>query len=594
MTSILTGKIRVLPDTVSSQIAAGEVVERPASVVKELLENSLDAGSSLITVDVEDGGRQLIQVRDNGEGMNRQDAQVACHRFATSKLQLEKDLHTLTTLGFRGEALPSIASISHFHLKTQTADSDVGTAVQATGGQDFDTTDYAGPQGTQVEVRKLFFNTPGRLKFLKSAKTEFSKICYVIQQAASVHPNVHFRLTHQAQKVVDYPAANTIQDRLIQIYGAKFPEFYLPIEHQAEGFHLMGFTVNPNHARTARTPQEIFVNRRPIKNATILHAVQEAYRSFLPKGRHPQFILFLTLDSQALDINVHPTKREVRFSNPEIIHSGILRALKGLFVTTPSPSFTEGSGLTYDQQPVPQKTHPPSLSVQRVTTPSWEASQKKEKPASSLSLFVQEPSRDYPINKDQPEVHVLGQVDHTYLLGQINDRVYIVDQHTAHERVLFERLQRAWNSQEIPKQQLLIPEPIELPPHQNQALEEWLPLLAQCGLELERFGTQAFVVRTIPSALGSVSVSGLVTELLDELAEWRSSDSLDRLIHPIFATMACQSAVQAGRSMTQPEIKELLHDWAKERFPMTCPHGRRVAITHSLNELNTLFARPSK
>ena len=337
MTSTLTGKIRVLPDTVSSQIAAGEVVERPASVVKELLENSLDAGSTLITIEVEDGGRRLIQVRDNGEGMNPQDAQVACQRFATSKLQREMDLHTLTTLGFRGEALPSIASISKFHLKTQTENSSVGTEVQSIGGQAIDVNDYAGPAGTQVEVRELFFNTPGRLKFLKSATTEFSKICYVVQQAAAVHPHVHFRLSHQHQKVLDYPQATTIKDRLLQIYGTKFPERYLPLEHQAEGFHLTGYTVNPNHARTGRTPQEIFVNRRPIKNVTVLHAVQEAYRSYLPKGRHPQFILFLNLDSQTLDVNVHPTKREVRFSHPEIIHSGILRALKGLFVTTPSP-----------------------------------------------------------------------------------------------------------------------------------------------------------------------------------------------------------------------------------------------------------------
>ncbi len=597
MTSTLTGKIRVLSDSVSCQIAAGEVVERPASVVKELIENSLDARSSLISVEVEDGGRRLILIRDNGEGMNREDAQLACQRFATSKLQVEQDLESLTTLGFRGEALPSIASISKFRLQTQPHDADTGTEVYAEGGLDWTTQDYAGAPGTHIEVRDLFFNTPGRQKFLKSASTEFSKICHVVQQAAAVHPHVHFQLSHKQQKVLEYPKTESIKDRLLQIYGRPFTERFLPIQSQTDALNLTGFIVSPNHARSSRTPQDIFVNGRPIKNVTVLHAVQEAYRSLLPKGRHPQFILFLTLAPNFLDVNVHPTKREVRFSRQEIVHSGVLRALRETLATSSAPPEITTSSqalMTYDQQSFPKKPTVQSLTVSPDFSQFGGSSPTKgEKPSSALSLFVQEPPETYTSPSDQPQIYALGQVHHTYLVGQINEDVYIVDQHTAHERILFERLIRSWKKKEIPRQPLLIPEPLDLPPHQCEALDEWLPHLAQCGLELERFGPQAFVARAIPSALGSVSVSGLVAELLEELSEWRSHDALDKLIHPIFATMACQSAVQAGRTMTVPEITELLHDWAQEQFPMTCPHGRRIAITHSFDELNTLFSRPS-
>lgn len=597
MLSTVTGKVRILPDTVSCRIAAGEVVERPASVVKELIDNSLDAGSTLITIEVEDGGRRLIRVVDNGEGMTQMDAQLACQRFATSKLRAEEDLYTLTTLGFRGEALPSIASVSRFHLKTVPSKTTLGTQTQSMGGLTWEVQDYTGSQGTQVEVRDLFFNTPGRLKFLKTVPTEFSKICYVIQQAAAVHPEVHFRLRHQNHKVFEYPAVPTTQDRLLQLYGPEFLERFLPVSHNAGSFQLTGFTVSPHHARTGRTPQEIFVNGRPIKNTTISHAVYEAYGSFLPKGKHPQFILFVHLDPQTVDINVHPTKREVRFSHPEFIHTGILRAIKSLFFTQNSPT-TASSGQALKPFPASQNPHPAkptSGSLGVVPAPFQRFSElpgTSTSKSSSFALFVQEPPSLYTGEEQTCHVYPLGQIHHTYLLGQINQDVFIVDQHTAHERVLFERLIRSWNEREILQQGLLIPEPVELLPHQGELLEEWLPVLAQAGLDVERFGATSYLVRAVPAVLGNVSVGPLVLELVEELSEWQSTDSLEKKIRPILATMACQSAVQAGRPMTQPEIKELLQDWAQENFPMTCPHGRRVAIRHSLEDLHTMFARP--
>ncbi|MDR4460925.1 MAG: DNA mismatch repair endonuclease MutL [Nitrospirales bacterium] len=597
MHSTLTGKVQILPDSVSCRIAAGEVVERPASVVKELIDNSLDAGSTLITVEVEEGGRRVIRVMDNGTGMTRTDAQLACQRFATSKLRTEDDLLTLTTMGFRGEALPSIASISRFLLKTVSPESPVGTHAQSIGGVEWDVQDYTGPRGTQIEVRDLFFNTPGRLKFLKTIPTEFSKICYVVQQAAAVHPEIHFRLRHQNHKVLEYPAVSSLQDRLLQIYGQDFLERYLSVTYNTGSFQLTGFTVSPHHARTSRAPQEIFVNGRPIKNSTISHAVHEAYGSFLPKGKHPQFIVFIHLDPQSIDINVHPTKREIRFSHPEIIHTGVLRGIKALFFTQPSPDIISDKHKEMPNPSDPHSTRPISRSLSVAPDPFQHVSEipgGSTNRHSPLSLFVQEPPAVY-MGKEQPrDVYPLGQIHHTYLLGQIDQDLFIVDQHTAHERVRFERLLRSWKKREILQQPLLIPEPVELLPHQGELLEEWLPLLAQAGLEVERFGTTSYVVRAIPAILGNISVGPLVLELLDELSEWQSTDSLNNTIKPILATMACQSAVQAGRPMTQPEITILLQDWAQENFPMTCPHGRRVAVRHSLEELHTIFARPLK
>ena len=597
MSPLVTGKIQVLPDDVSCRIAAGEVVERPASVVKELIDNSLDAASSLITIEVEEGGRRLIRVTDNGLGMNRDDAQLACQRFATSKLQAEDDLFRLTTLGFRGEALPSIASVSRFSLKTVLSGSPVGTEIHSEGGTAWDVQDYAGACGTQVEVQNLFFNTPGRQKFLKTVSTEFSKISYTVQQAATINPQIHFRLLHHNHKILDYPAVSTFQNRLVQMYGPTFLNRFLPLTQTAGPFQLTGFAVSPHHARTSRIPQEIFVNGRPIKNTTISHAIHEGYRSFLPKGKHPQFIVCIRLDPQMLDINVHPTKREVRFSHPEMLHSGILRAIKHIFMEG-SPFAIESSDQDHRdvsvQPDIPAaKPTGQSLAVAQVTTPSFSPEMGVNK-ARHFSLFAQEPSSAYPTHKQEFQVIPLGQIHQTYLVGHINQDLFIIDQHTAHERVIFERLIQAWSQKDVLQQSLLIPEPIDLLPHQGALLEEWLPVLSQTGLDIERFGPTSYVVRAVPAILGSATVGPLVLELLEELSEWKSTDSLETLIRPILATMACQSAVQAGRTMTLPEISTLLHDWAQENFPMTCPHGRRVAIRHSVEELNTLFARASE
>ncbi len=609
MTMPLETKIRILPESVSSQIAAGEIVDRPAAVVKELVDNSLDAGSAMITVDVLEGGKRLIRVTDDGEGMTRVDAQMACQRFATSKLSCAEDLLSIATYGFRGEALPSIASVSKFRLLTAKKNDSLGVRLIADGGSVSSVEDWACSPGTRVEVGELFFNTPGRQKFLKSTATEFSHICHVVQQAALARHATHFRLTHNDHVVFDFPAVGSLQDRLLQLYGTKLMDQMLPIECVRGAVTAQGIAIHPYHTRTTRTPQEVFVNGRPIKNATISHAMYEAYGSFLPKGRHPMFAIFLEIDPKEVDVNVHPSKREVKFSAPDVVHRVVKEAVrrplqrkvmmlpgdvleppgKGL---APEPkSFVEAGGSFREdaRSPISADVEQPGLGMATVSGTSQHVSQlfphdnrQDEIAREARASYVPEP--DY-------TVRVLGQMSHTYIVAQVGEEFHVVDQHTVHERVLFERLWRSWVKKNVQSQTLLIPEPVEVQPHTAALLHSALPELASLGLEMEPFGESAFVMRSVPALLGQMDYASLVHDLVDDLTEWKSLDSLEKRIRPILASMACQGAVQAGRAMAEPEMKLVLEDWIKEGFPMTCPHGRRITMRFSMEELHRIFRR---
>lgn len=596
----MSATIHILPELVSSRIAAGEVVERPAAVVKELLDNSLDAGSSLIVVEVQEGGRRLMRVIDNGEGMRAEDAQLACQRFATSKLKTEEDLLGIQTLGFRGEALPSIASVSKFCLRTMKRGQDAGTCVRIDGGRTVATLPCALSPGTQVEVEELFFNTPGRQKFLKSAATEFSHICHVVQQAALARPETHFRLTHNERVILEYPSAPTKADRIRQIYGIPFLDQSLPVFAGQSGLTVEGFTVNPHFTRTSRTPQDLFVNGRPIRNATVAHAVYEAYGSFLPKGRHPLFILFLEVDPGQVDVNVHPAKREVRFSHPEVIHAIVKTAIRqplqsngGISAGPSTPDPTEENQAS-SHSPI---SWPESSPIHLGASPQGrnlafgqEASISTGGLGRGLAGMAGEAGRLYaPLSGES--VRVLGQINSTYMIAQIDRDLHVLDQHTTHERVLFERLLKGWTSQQIPTQALLIPEPIEVPPHAAVLFDRYLEELGQLGLELERFGATTFLIRAVPALLGTTDYQGLAEDLLHDLAEWKSVASLEQRVRPVLASLACQGAVQAGRAMGDAEMKQVIEDWILEGRPMTCPHGRRVALCLSSDELQRTFNR---
>jgi len=599
-------KIHVLPGDVVSRIAAGEVVERPAAVVKELLENSLDAGGLHITVDVKDGGLTLIRVTDDGEGISRADLPLAFERHATSKLRSDRDLASVTTMGFRGEALPSIASVSHVLVTTATKqDITVGSQFTLVAGGVGSIVDAPAVPGTRIEVSNLFFNQPARRKFLKSATTEFSHISHVVQLAGLAWPSVHFRLTHNGQEILNYPAVTTDRDRILQVYRPAFLDRTIEVRGRIAGMSIRGVMVNPLHARSSKTPQELFVNRRPIRNGTVFHAIVDGYGSFLSKGHHPTFVFFLDIEPDRLDVNVHPTKKEVRFADTEALHQLVRQTVRHALDGSEQKvvlGLTQGGASQTISEPIPTALRQVDLlSGARQTgliPTTGRDSRITMKDTVTLSgmvegsqvAFAHEPVAMYQ-RAEKPDVVPFGQILRTYLVAQVGDELQVIDQHTAHERVLFQRLWRDWQSREISSQPLLIPEPVELPAAQSLLLLKRSDDLEKLGLLIEPFGTTAVAIRGVPVGLGKVDAAVLVQDLLEDLTEWDQASSLELRVQPVLASMACHGAVRAGRTLTLPEIEQLIHDWVQEGLIMTCPHGRRTAFRLSTDELAQLFGR---
>ena len=577
-----SGKICILPKEVIGRIAAGEVVERPAAVVKELLENSLDAGSRSITIDVKDGGLALIRVSDDGEGMSREDAPRAFQRHATSKLRSDLDLWSIRTMGFRGEALPSIAAVAHVRLMTATHSAEAGTELEVVEGAIGKVAEAPPVTGTRIEVAELFHNQPARKKFLKSTLTEFLHISRVVQQASLAWPSIHFRLTHNAEEIFNYPAAPSEDDRLAQVYRRPFLDQCLRIEASCPGARISGYIVDAVHAKPGRIPQELFVNRRPVRNAAVAHAVGEGYGSFLAKGSQPRFVLFLEVDPDRLDVNVHPTKREVRFSDNELIHQLVRRAVRQAL----SGGKTDEFGKTPFVESSLRRT---SGSIEM--SESVEAEPTTRQPHSDAQLPLVSEAADPYVRVPSAEVTALGQINRTFLIAQVGGDLTVIDQHTAHERVLFERLYRAWTTRGIQAQPLLIPDPVELSPPQAALLQRYQHDLEELGMEMEPFGSSTVLIRAIPVGLGKIDPTTFLQDLIDDLTQWDSASSMEARARSVLASLACHGAVRAGRSMKSEEIKVLVEDWRAEGEITTCPHGRRTSFRLSITDLEKMFGR---
>ncbi|MDP9132509.1 MAG: DNA mismatch repair endonuclease MutL [Nitrospirota bacterium] len=592
------GKIQVLPNDVIGRIAAGEVVERPAAVVKELVENSLDAGSTAITVDIKDGGLGVIRITDDGEGMSRTDACLAFERHATSKLQSDQQLSAIRTMGFRGEALPSIAAVSKVRLTTVARHEQVGTQLWLTGGTVTRVNDAAAIPGTSIEVSELFYNTPARKKFLKTTTTEFSHISHAVQQAGLAWPQVHIRLIHNGYDVFNLPGVSSHRDRVLQVYRAIFGDRALVVEAERNSLSVKGFIIDPLRARAGRTPQELFVNRRPIKNSTVQHAIIDGYNSFLAKGHVPLFVLFLDVEPGRVDVNVHPTKREVRFADTEQVHQLVRSAVRHALGRAQVEASMAGSAHAQLSSSTPSTVSSHHEGSPRIawaveeSRPLARLNDRVAAPASTddQTSFVSEAASPYdsPVS---PGILPLGQMSRTFLIAQVGTELQVIDQHTAHERVLFERLWRGWQGHSLLSQPLLLPEPLELPVHQALILQSHLPELERLGLLIEPFGISSFLIRILPFMLGHTDLAALVHDLIDDLEQWDSVSSLETKVKPILASLACHGAVRAGRAMALPEIKQLVQDWVAEGLIMTCPHGRRVAFRLSADELARLFDR---
>lgn len=619
-------KVRILPEILSNKIAAGEVVERPSSVVKELVENALDAQSTLISIDVENGGKSLVRVSDNGLGMSRDDALLSVERYATSKIYDDNDLFSIKTLGFRGEALPSIASVSRFSLVTREKDSEIGIGIHLEGGKVKKVQDVGVAPGTVISVEQLFFNTPARRKFLKSTSTEMGHIMDTVASIALGWPMVQFRLSHNGKSVKSWPQANGFYDRAVDVLGQDLHNSLLDVTFDDGYLSLTGLVSSPDITRSSTQRIFLFINGRHIRDRRLIHALIGAYGSRLMHGRFPVAVLFLQIPFDQLDVNVHPTKHEVRFVDHSRIYTSVQttvsQALKQtetrMFARSAVPSYPTSVSSTRprvpEQRPQPHKnqtffpsvSHPVVEQVREKTSPLYHSdalSQKSPIPAiigKDPDRFVSEatPSENTaptPEAGDMFEKHffqdlrVIGQLRNSYLLCESQDGLIIIDQHAAHERIVFEELKN--KRSRVQSQSLLIPETIELGFKESVALEGVLDGLAQLGLDIEPFGGNTFAVKAVPSMLSQGMISNLVVEIAEKLVEIGASVVLEKALDDCLILMACHGAVRANQPLTPQQIKHLLSQMDACESPSFCPHGRPTWTRYSIQSIEKAFKR---
>ena len=599
--------LRRLPSTLVNRIAAGEVVERPASAVKELVENALDAGARRIAVTLKEGGRTFISVVDDGVGMSREELRLAVERHCTSKLP-DDDLTDIRTLGFRGEALPSIASVSRFTITSRPAGADTAWSLEVDGGAKGEPKPAAHPQGTRVEVRELFFATPARLKFLKEPRTESGHVADAMRRLAMAHPGVAFRLESEERALIDLAAANgsllsgdaARLERLAAIMGREFADNAVAIDATREGFRLTGFAGLPTLNRPTSQHQYLFVNGRPVRDKLLTGAVRGAYQDFLARDRHPMVALFLEAPPEMVDVNVHPAKTEVRFRDAGIVRGMIVGALRtalsaaghrasttvsdaalGAFrphtgFATPLPMGGGGNGNGNGYSSVPRGLA--------------EAAMQFMAPLDGLSARVEEQPANiapgnYPLGVARAQLH------ETYIVAQTDQGVVIVDQHAAHERLVHERLKTQLEAEGVKRQALLLPEVVEIGEDGARRLTQRAAELADMGLVVEPFGLGAVVVRETPAVLGEVDIQGLVRDLADELAEMGDHLSLKEKVEEVCGTLACHTSVRAGRRLTVEEMNALLRQMEATPHSGQCNHGRPTYVELKLADIERLFGR---
>jgi len=589
-------RIHLLEEHTVNRIAAGEVVERPASVVKELVENSIDAGAHTIIVEVEQGGKRLICVTDDGEGMSPADALLSIQRHATSKIRDAEDLQSIVTLGFRGEALPSIAAVSRFELLTKRADLDTGMRLVVENGQVVEAEECAARNGTTVTVRDLFYNTPARLKFLKSVATELSHITELMTRFALAFPEISFRLLHNGQEIFVSQGSTDPRHALLAVFGRDVARELRSIDFAQGSLRITGYVSPPHLTRPTRAMQSFFVNRRLVRHRVLSKALDDAYRTLTPEGRHPVAAIFLQVPPYSVDVNVHPTKAEVKFSHEGEVYHAVLTAIRqALLQQGMMPSALPGlqSGLDIAQpaarpstgQPIWQPSPMPPqevLHAELLRRAGIELSQ-------ATSVEVQPAARPYAEMLEG--FQVLGQLDRTYIIASSLRGLLIIDQHVAHERVLYEKLTVLRQRQPVPVQHLLTPLVFHLDRRAATLLGEHLQEIQDMGFLLEPFGSDSVVLRGVPAWLGQRNVEALVRDLLDEISELGVQRRLPLTDETLVATTACKMAVKAGDALSHAEMTHLLQELAETENPYLCPHGRPVVLVLSIEELERRFKR---
>jgi DNA mismatch repair protein MutL len=651
-------KIRVLPDSLANKIAAGEVVERPASIVKELIENSIDAGARRIEVAVESGGRRLIRVSDDGEGMSRDDAILAFERHATSKIKAAEDLEAIMTLGFRGEALASIASVAKVRLRTQRDGDMAGTEVEISGGRLLNVRDIAFSRGAEFEIRELFFNVPARRKFLKSEATESYHITNLMTHYALANPQLSFSLTNNNRESLKAPPAADLRERAYQIFGGEFIGDLIEVLAESGEMRARGFVSSPSATRTSRDSQFFFINGRYVRDKIIGKALSEAYRAMIPAGVYPSAMLFVELPPHEVDVNVHPAKTEVRFVRGTVVYDLIRDAVRAAIGSAKAgaTSFVEKKFEPVSSAPVasPQaddlfRERRPSLSREelrsgfRFQAPPIQPQPQQQKidlgfsaqperysiasgseqapdlPAASTDEIEPlvsddaEPTRygnrigclgargaDSAPSQLKPaqnltlvadEINPIGQLHNSFIIAADRAGLLLIDQHVAHERILFERHWRALRGKRVEVQRMLIPETIDLTPAQASAFDQLLPELEENGFELGRLSGRTVAIRAVPAMLLPGAALSLLAELLDAIEEDRKGLSLDELRAEIAAGLACRAAIKINMELAPEKTRWLIDELLKMENPATCPHGRPIILRITAREIERGFQR---
>jgi DNA mismatch repair protein MutL len=598
-------RIRLLPETVASQVAAGEVVERPASVAKELIENSIDAGARKIEIMIHRGGISLVRVVDDGLGMDRDDALLSLERHATSKIRSAADLQAIGTLGFRGEALPSIASVSRFRLTSREPNAIAGTEVIVNGGKIDIVRDGGEAPGTQVEVRSLFYNLPARRKFLRSENTESRNIEHQIHLQAIGHPQIGFTLVRDDRLVFQLPATATLSDRVRDLYGPSLLERLIEISGNASSkIQTSGFIGQAGLSRQTRAQQLFFVNGRAIESGLITAAVREGYHTALMKGQYPVTFLFITLDSGAVDVNVHPAKREVRFRDPTAVRDAIVLSVRqtlerGRIEWQEKFRAPASSSLTEIKIPAAAMAQPQletavgPKNFRRAYSPSEFApparfvpKDRKESAAGGVAPSTTRRTATVP-----QQFQIIGVLNKLYVLMENADGLVLVDQHAAHERILFEELRRRMEEQGVPAQRLLLPQTIDLPPRDADWIDRNMSILQKMGIGIESFGPNTFKIDSLPSFLNVSDPTQFMRKVIDDLKSASNSSSAMRLGEEMIAKTVCRHAVKANDPLRYLEVEKLIQNLLECDLPYCCPHGRPTMIQISLAELEKKFGR---
>lgn len=581
------GRISRLPDDLANQIAAGEVVERPASVVKELVENAIDAAATRITITVEYGGKRLIRVEDDGTGMDPDDARLCLERHATSKIRRADDLGAIVTLGFRGEALPSLASVSHFRLRTRARGADSGTEIRVNAGIIESVVESGGPEGTMVEVGDVFYNLPARRKFLKSDAGETAQVSRVVTQLALCYPEVGFTLTSSSRKVLAVPPVAGLADRLYQIYGDR--QDLVTVERECGGIRIHGHIAALAEHGPTRGPQHVFVNRRIVKDRTIAHAILDAYSVATNKERSPEVHLFLVVPPDRVDVNVHPTKAEVRFRDQSMIHEVVRRALGDALGKGPAPELTLRPSDIVPGRPM-QPGIPGALAG-GVYTSRWQPpTNRAEHPREESSWAAPAGHPGIEPSSVRPMI-ALGQFRDTFIIAMDDEGLCIIDQHVAHERVLFERIMERLTAHTLESQRLLVPMVIELPSAERQALVERAGALGRFGFEVEDFGGDSIKVTAVPALLPPDECDAALRALADDLEGLDRGLRLEDSLRQIAATTACHAAVKANYPLTLEKMHHILDELRATAYSTVCPHGRPVMLRITRREIEKNFDR---